>query len=406
MGRVFNNLTDNVVKNREKLEGSLVAANSANTLKTRMISVLSHEMRTPLNGVFGATELLQCTDLTNQQSRYVEIISSSSQTLKEHVNDVLDVGRLESGSIHLNRSTFDIDSLLNEIIAENEPTLLKQGNTVVLQTPDNHPLVVETDLKLIRNIATNLIGNATKFTTGGKVEIILKLTSENELELRVSDNGPGIAKEDFEKIFDPFITLSSNYRRAVDGTGLGLSIVASATKIIGGEYGVESKIGKGSTFWVRFPVLVHAQSPAEQGEIIDLKSYTQDNASGSRRVLIVDDNDINCAVLGEMVKKLGHHVSVANGGKETLNIAMHQPFDLIMLDISMPDLDGIQVAKMLRKNEGCNQSTKIVAQTAHASAEDYDRFLKAGMQDVVIKPIKLKDVKRVICEQIAENLEI
>lgn len=391
---VLNGLLDSWSETRALLERSLEAAREANATKSRAISVLSHEMRTPLNGIVGAVDLMGRTPLSTAQAGYLDIMETASRTLLGHVDRVLDVSRLEESSVVVEAGDVDLRGMLQDIVTENSAQAQKSGNRITLSVCDAIPRLIRTDPRMLRTVAANLVGNAVKFTKAGQVDIRVALAGDGHLELRVDDNGPGINQSDMPRLFEPFSVVNASYGRSEGGTGLGLCIVAMSVEALGGTLDVKSAVGVGCTFLVRLPF-----EPA--GQAVDTApasalSVPLQSAASARRVLVVDDNEINRTVLSEMLWQLGHAVSVAVDGPDALQIAMAQPFDLILLDISMPGLDGTEVAFLLRDHEGPNQKTRIVAQTAHASPADRDRFAAAGIDHALIKPIAIKDLDGIL----------
>lgn len=396
---LLNGLLESWSENNKMLEGSLKAAKAANAKKTEAISVLSHEMRTPLNGIVGAIELFRKTDLSKDQAEYVQVLDTSAKTLLGHVNSVLEVSRLDAQTVHIDISEINLTELLEEIVNENLAQARKAGVGIVVSSDQGGTTAIETDLKLLRAIASNLVSNAVKFTIDGQVKVEAKVASNDMLELKVIDTGHGIEAADIERIFEPFTVINASYRRNFDGTGLGLHIAALSAEALGGKIEVTSKIGSGSEFRVEIPVRrVFETSSNKTASIFETAAapITEMNfLPEGQSVLVVDDNLINREVLAELVRRLGHVPTLAADGPAALEIAMVKPFDLLLLDISMPEVDGTDVARLLREHEGPNQKTKIIAQTAHASPKDHDAFIEAGIDSVLIKPIRLDQLQSV-----------
>lgn len=396
---LLNGLLESWSENNKMLEGSLKAAKAANAKKTEAISVLSHEMRTPLNGIVGAIELFQKTDLSKDQTEYIQVLDTSAKTLLGHVNSVLEVSRLDAQTVYIDRSEINLTELLEEIVNENLPQARKAGIGIVVSSDLGGTVAIETDLKLLRAIASNLISNAVKFTMKGHVKVEAKVTNNDVLELKVTDTGPGIEAADIDRIFEPFTVINASYRRNFDGTGLGLHIVALSAEALGGKIEATSKIGSGSEFRAEIPVrrifATPSQKPARIVENASVPIIEMNSKAEGQSVLVVDDNLINREVLAELVRRIGHVPTLAEDGPAALEIAMLRPFDLLLLDISMPEVDGTDVARLLREHEGPNQNTKIIAQTAHASPGDHDAFTEAGIDGVLIKPITLDQLQAV-----------
>lgn len=392
---LLNGLLESWSDNREMMHSSLKAAQEANRHKSESISILSHEMRTPLNGIVGSLELIKNTDLTEMQSKYLGFITTSTSTLLDHVNSVLEVSRLDNSNVKINKKCFSIPDLIREIVQENSAQAERLGCQISLSFfPRNMP-GVETDPRLLRKVLANLISNAVKFAPAGEIFVSTKLSSEDILEIVVRDTGLGIHDKDTARIFEPFTTIDASYGRQYEGTGLGLSIVATSIEALGGKISLKSKVGSGSEFTVCLPVCVTSK-PADT--ILDVASAVNQgpemhSVSKAKRVLVVDDNEINRVLLSHMLEQMGHSASTAADGLEALEQAGSSPFDLILLDISMPDMDGTEVAKLLRERVGPNQNTTIIAQTAHASPQDRDRIFVSGIQSILTKPVSIKTLQ-------------
>ncbi|MCH2165401.1 MAG: response regulator, partial [Marinovum sp.] len=396
---LLNGLLQNWSDNNKMLEGSLKAAKTANARKSEALSVLSHEMRTPLNGIVGTIELFRNTDLTEDQAKYVRILDGSAKTLLGHVNNILEVSRLDAQTVEIEISQFDLHELLEEIVNENLSQAQGAGIGIMISVDEAGASTLESDRNMVRAIASNLISNAVKFTSSGHVKIRAKVTANDMLELSVSDTGPGIDPADLDQIFEPFTVINASYGRTTEGTGLGLRIAALAAEALGSKIEVKSTLGSGSEFRAKLPILrTRTTTSVARNNTRDSVGKVSGDIVVTKRgqsVLVVDDNAINREVLAELVRRLEHTPTVVADGPSALEIAMVMPFDLILLDISMPNVDGIEVARLLREHEGPNQNTRIVAQTAHASPSDHDAFAEAGMDSVLIKPITLEQLRKV-----------
>lgn len=400
---VFNGLMDKLSSDAELMKRSLDAAEEANRTKSRFIAVLSHEMRTPLNGIVATLELLSDAEMTAEQREYYRLLEISSASLKRHVDDVLDINRLNHGKARFEVRELSISQLIKRVVRENEANARKLDNTIELSISPALPETVRSDPKMLDKIISNLVSNAVKYTHAGEISVTADLSECGSLLLTVQDSGIGIPEDDLERIFQPFTTLNSAYARSRDGTGLGLSIAKGFIEAVGGEIVAESVEGEGSIFQVVIPFET-AETPGKKGptappapnEAVERQTFTG-------HVLVVDDNHVNTIVLSKMLLQMGLEVSTAAGGFEALEIVKNQTYDLILMDISMPGMDGAEVSRIIRNNSGPNQKTPIVAQTAHAMPAEREAFADAGMQAILIKPITRNDLTNLLSRHSASN---
>ncbi|MCB1332940.1 MAG: response regulator [Roseivivax sp.] len=351
--------------------------------KADLLAVMSHEMRTPLNGVLGTLQLLADTDLDPRQRAFVDVMNTSGQTLLDHVNNVLDISRLDAGKARPNTRTFALPALVNNIADSLRGQADLRGNALTVTLHGAIADKVMGDEPRLRQILFNLLGNAIKFTEHGTITIeVEREPGSDTYEFRVIDTGVGIEEADFERIFEDFVTLDASYRRAVEGTGLGLGITRRLVHLLGGEIGVESEIGDGSVFWFRLPL-----PAAQQAATVAPQKQDAQPDAPRRSVLVVEDNEINRMVVREMLLRQNCEVTEARDGQEGVETAGLRPFDLILMDISMPKMDGTAASQMIRSGTGPNRETPIVALTAHALPDDIARFRETGMDDVLTKPL-------------------
>ena len=385
-------------------EKELVAARdkalAGEKAKAELLAVMSHEMRTPLNGVLGTLQLLAATDLNERQRKFVNVMDMSGKMLLEHVNNVLDISRADAGKVEVSLEEFDAVDLTQSVVDSLRNSAGERGNTLSVSVLNTGYRRVIGDQVRLRQILVNLLGNAIKFTQNGQIAVEVEpIYEDGEIEFRVIDSGIGIADDDIGRIFEDFVTLDTSYGREVEGTGLGLGIVKRLVKLLNGEIGVESEPGEGSVFWFRLPLPAAAElsgaafeplAPARPGPAV---------AETALMVLVVEDNEINRMVAREMLEKLGCQVTEAHDGQDGVAQAAKRQFDLILMDISMPRMDGTAATELIRKG-GLNAQTPIVALTAHAMTDDIQRFKQAGMTDVITKPLlidRLDEVLREIC---------
>lgn len=380
------------------LQEALVKARAGEKAKADFLAVMSHEMRTPLNGLIGSMELLQDTELTTEQASLVDVMEKSGRILLGHVNSVLDIARAEAGEIKVQDHVFDVDDVIAECIA-NQSSLAQKNGSRIVSRPLTGPLAkVKGDAARTRQILLNLIGNAVKFTHNGTITIETERLDPKTVrgkpgivEFRIIDTGVGIAADDLSRIFEDFEVVEATDMKRVGGTGLGLGIVRRLTRALGGEIGVESEPGEGSVFWVRLPLWPADGQPAADRSALSLPAAPSEKPAKQAvtplNLLIIEDNDINRMLLRTMLEKLGHKVTEAQDGLEGIALADKQRFDTILTDISMPKLDGVEVTKYIRNGSGPSANSRIIALTAHALPDDVARFIDAGMNACLTKPI-------------------
>ncbi len=373
---------------------------AADRAKSDFIAVMSHEMRTPLNGLLGVLDLLKQTDLVERQRQYLNVATSSGEILLRHVNDVLDIARIEVGKISLDSHILDFGALVAGVADVNRPAAKAHGVRIIakVKTPA-HPLAG--DNHRLRQILLNLVGNAVKFTPQGKVTIGLDVLQEfpdsATIEMHVSDTGIGISHDDQSRIFDDFVTVDASYNRRVTGTGLGLAVCKRLVEAMDGEIFLESTPGQGSRFSVRL-TLPHAtgtkniQDGPATGANDTLASVKKLN------ILIVEDNETNRFVINEMLRSAGHRTSEAIDGHEGVAMAQESHFDLILMDISMPGMDGMQATKAIRSGNGPCRNTAIIGLTAHVLPEEQLQFAKTGMQHCLTKPIRMATLNALLMQ--------
>ncbi|PZR00391.1 MAG: hybrid sensor histidine kinase/response regulator [Cereibacter sphaeroides] len=363
--------------------------------KAEFLAVMSHEMRTPLNGLLGSVDILGATTLTAPQREVLEVIETSGQVLLHHVNSVLDISSAEASAIRPDQAPFALEALVREVVANQSGLAAAGGNALEIVVVNEAVGRVVGDPARLRQILLNLVGNAVKFTRNGRITIEIEAAAamgENRLvEIRVVDSGIGIAEADQRRVFEDFVTLDSSYGRETGGTGLGLGITQRLVTALGGTIGVESEPGQGSVFWVRLPF---AQ---ETGPVMADAADAPETIQPERRsVLIIEDNAINRFVLRSLLEEADHRVTEAVDGVEGVARAEATQHDVILMDISMPRLDGVEAAKRIRNGKGKSRKARIIAVTAHALPEELRRFYAAGIDDCLVKPVTRGALTRVL----------
>ncbi len=363
--------------------------------KARFLGMISHEMRTPLNGILGALDLLDDTGLSQEQMKYAQIMQSSGQLLLNQIDDALDITQADGNRLSLVSDQFDLDMLLDELVQSQQTQAVAQNNQLhLLRTPT--PLGHATgDQNRLRQILLNLLTNAIKFTRDGQITIeVARLgdpdTPSDEVEFQISDTGIGIAEDDINRIFDDFIRVEENTSDAADGTGLGLGIARHLATMMGGTIGAESVRHEGSVFWVRIPLPYTSAQPASA-----LRQPKDPVPARPLKVLVVDDNATSRFVLHEMLRKDGHEVEVTSSGTDAVRAAQANSFDLILMDINMPGVDGIEATRQIRSGNGASSDARIVALTAHFRPEHNDRLRASRIDGICTKPLRraaLRDI--------------
>lgn len=370
-------------------------AEAAARSKSQFLANMSHEIRTPMNGILGMADLLQGSSLTQEQQESVDVIRESAQALLRVLNDVLDFSKLEAGQLQLQRKPLQLSRLLDQVQALYEEQARKQGLVFAVDLDEQLPQWVLGDLYRLRQVLLNLVGNALKFTPEGSVTLRVKGVNSNLLLcFEVADTGIGIAKNAQDALFEAFSQVDSSAQRPYGGTGLGLSISRELVHLMGGEIGVQSQLGSGSTFWFTIP-LVPAQAPEEAREA---QAQPSTVARRGSEVLLVEDNLVNQKVAARMLEKEGMRVTVADNGMKALEFAQQQAYDLVFMDIEMPDMDGFETTKRLRDLglAATEPDVPIVAMTAHAMSGDRQRCLSAGMDDYISKPVSLQQLQQIL----------
>lgn len=386
-------LAEEVETRREAEE----AARKAEHSQAVFLATVSHELRTPLNGVIGAGELLKETPLTKDQEEFVDVVTSSGKMLLALINDVLDLSKLEAGKVELELTPITPATVLGVTLAP--MIMLGKNNGVVVsyEVDQSVPAVVMGDEIRLRQILLNLVGNALKFTDQGYVKVFADCVPQGDrLRLVVEDTGIGIPEEARATLFQPFTQAESSTTRRFGGTGLGLSIVAQLVDWLNGDITVESEVGKGTTFTLSFPLVLPVQGIAET---LDSSGH-QESAEEVRqlKVLLTDDNSVNRLVATRMLEKMQHEVHQAKDGLEALTALQEHEFDLVLMDVQMPNMDGLTATEKIRALPGEKGQTPIIALTANAMAADKEALLKVGVDGYLPKPVRKESLHATIMD--------
>jgi len=380
---------DQMKQAEETLKRARDEAEAAAQAKSDFIAVVSHEVRTPMNGVLGMARLILETPLIGEQREFAQTILDSGEALLTILNDLLDISKLEAGKLEIEDITFSPRRLIADTANVMRPRALEKGLRTDMTVGDDVPAAVIGDANRLRQIVFNLVSNAIKFTDVGGVRIALDAASledgQVKLSVAVIDTGTGIAPEAAENLFAPYTQANVDVARRFGGTGLGLSISRRLAELMGGEITLQSELGKGSVFTLSAPFEVTA-APAR--EAVEDSHWSEARTAHSLRILLVEDNLINRKVAEGMLRKLGHKTVAVENGREALDLlAMADPFDVILMDRHMPVMDGIEATERIRALEGVEGEVPIVGLTAAVTQREIRTCLEAGMNDVVTKPI-------------------
>ena len=366
-------------------------AERADRAKSAFLATMSHEIRTPIHGILGLAELLGGGRLDPQQSKYVEAIARSGELLSSVVSDILDYSKIQAGVLDLEHTEFDLATVLEDVFGLMLPLVDRKPELRLLVQAPQVGMIVGDPGKL-RQILLNLVGNAVKFTDRGAVTLaVSEAAGSNDrrmLRFEVSDAGIGVAADRLEAIFDPFTQSDVTVGRRFGGSGLGLAICRRLVDPLGGEIGVDSRFGEGSRFWFTMPL---EPSVAAAATAPDRASARRKRASVALDLLVVEDNEVNAMVASGLLARAGHKAVIASTGEEALALFESSVFDAVLMDLRLPDFDGLELVRRMRASADAKKAhTPIIVQSAHVLASDVEACVAAGVNEFVGKPFKLE----------------
>jgi len=374
----------------KNLQEARKIADAANKSKSEFLATMSHEIRTPMSGIIGMASLLKNTELSEVQKDYVESLDESSSALHSLINDILDLSKLEAGKFILDNEAFNLTKVIKGVHGMFTPLAQKKGLSFNYNYDEKLPTHFIGDANRLRQILLNLVSNAIKYTPTGSVDINVISINKDELICRVRievvDTGIGIESHDLKNIFNPFYQCKNNLKES--GTGLGTTIIKNLISLMNGRVEVHSQPDKGTTFWVEIP-WEYIQDSDLDSLSVDSKKPTNDTKADSKplNILVAEDSPINAKVITAFLEEAEHTVTHAENGAIALEKLQHNLYDVVIMDMRMPELTGIEVTKKWRQQEVHGAHTPVIALTANASQEDQQACIKAGMDSFLTKPV-------------------
>ena len=400
--QLASSLETQVVQRTADLKAAVLAAQAAAAAKSEFLAMMSHEIRTPMNGILGMAQLLELTPLSAHQQKQLKVLRSSGDSLMVLIDDILDFSKIEAGKIDLDIRETNVQSELERATALFRPLADQKGLTLRLDVQEKISQSVLTDSNKLRQIVNNLVANAIKFTSRGGVELQMRteLTSSGQVDLHVgvSDTGIGIAEENIDRLFKAFSQADASINSQFGGTGLGLAISARLANAMGGRIDVRSQHGIGSTFDLFLPCKI------AEGQSLSANDTSNPNLSldkqkldmvAAKRFLVVDDQMINRELAVGFLKIFGINADTACDGDEAVQLIKQGDYDVILMDVRMPSMDGLAATRIIR-GLPLHKQPFIVAQTANVFATDKELSARAGMNDFLSKPLRLTEIRELL----------
>ncbi|MDZ7773526.1 MAG: ATP-binding protein [Balneolaceae bacterium] len=391
-------------KSTQALERARDEAEKAARIKSDFLAMMSHEIRTPLNAVIGMSDLIMETELDDEQEEYVRTIKIGGENLLSIINDVLDYSKMESGRMEIEEESFDLSELVQDVFDLFKLEAAEKDLNTAWQIAPDVPSQIVTDKVRLRQVLLNLIGNALKFTEEGEVQLNVENCGQKGpgqcIRFAVSDTGIGISEEKQKELFQSFSQVDSSRTRSHGGTGLGLAICRSIVEMMGGEVDVDSREGEGSTFY--FHIMVDAEEKPRT--MVNGANNTGSEMPAGEAglpvdssILVVEDNRINQLVTQKMLEKLGYQADVASNGLEAVEAVGRKHYELVFMDLQMPEMDGFESTARIRSMlNGEGNRTRIIAMTADTQPLVREKCLQSGMDDYLSKPVQMNDLRQVV----------